>query len=58
MQKIRKKTKKSETPYSCKASSVTPIWKPLGQESSLAPLRTTFHTWFPPGPLKPPKGAN
>ena len=37
-----------------KASSVTPIWKPLGQGSSLASHRTTFDTWLPPGPLKPP----
>ena len=36
-----------------KASSVTPIWKPLGQGSSLAHLRTTFDTWLPPGPPKP-----
>ena len=34
--------------------SVTPIWKPLGQWSSLAPLRITFDTWWPPDPLKPP----
>ena len=34
-----------------KASSVTPIWKPLGQGSSLAPLKTTFDTWLPPGPF-------
>ena len=32
----------------------TPIWRPLGQGSSLAPLRTTFDTWLPPDPLKPP----
>ena len=31
-----------------------PLWKPLGQGSYLAPLRTTFDTWLPPGPLKPP----
>ena len=37
-----------------KASSVTPIWRPLGQGSSLASLRTTFDTWLPPDPLKPP----
>ena len=36
------------------ASSVTPIWKPLGQGSSLASLRTTFDTWLPPDPFKPP----
>ena len=49
-----------------KASSVTPIWKPLGQASSLAPLRTNFDTWLPPGtpetslrcPLKSPDFRN
>ena len=41
-----------------KASSVTPILKPRGQGSSLAPLRTTFDTWLAPGPLKPPEGAH
>ena len=48
------KKKKIETPTTSKASSVTPIWKPLGQWSSLAPLRTTFDTWLAPDPLKPP----
>ena len=33
------------------APSVTPIQKPLGQGSSLAPLRTTFDTWLPLTPL-------
>ena len=33
-----------------KASSVTTIWKPLGQGSSLVPLRTTCDTWLPPSP--------
>ena len=37
------------------APSVTQIWKPMGQGSSLAPLRTTFDTWLGPDPLKPPK---
>jgi hypothetical protein len=49
-----KKIKKIENPTTRKASSVTPILRPLGQESSLAPLRTTFDTWLPPDPLKPP----
>ena len=31
-----------------KASSVIPIVKPLGQGSSLVPLKTTFETWSPP----------
>ena len=38
-------------PTTRKASSVTPIWKPLGQGSSLAPLRTTFDAWLPPDPV-------
>ena len=41
-------------PATHQASSVTPIWKPLGQGSSLAPLMTTFDTCWPPDPLKPP----
>ena len=41
-------------PPTRQALSVTPIWKPLGPGSSLAPLRTTFDTWLPPDPLKPP----
>ncbi len=52
--KTRKKEKKWKNPTKRKASSVTPIWKPLGQGSSLASLRTTFDTWLPPDPLKPP----
>ena len=56
--KIAKQQEKNKTkmkhPTKRKASSVTPIWKPLGQGSSLAPLRTTFDTWLPPDPLKPP----
>ena len=27
---------------------VTPIWKVIGQGSSLTPLRNTFNTWLPP----------
>ena len=38
-------------PTTRKASTVTPIWRPLGQGSSLVPLRTTFDTWLPPDPL-------
>ena len=40
-----------------KASSVTPIWMPLGQGSTLVPLKTTFDIWLPPCPLKPAKGT-
>ena len=55
MEKNKKKwEKKWKNPTKRKASSVTPIWRPLGQGSSLAPLRTTFDTWLPPDPLKPP----
>ena len=54
-EKNKKKTKKKlKNPTTRKASSVTPIWRPLGQGSSLASLRTTFDTWLPPDPLKPP----
>ena len=48
------KKKNGKNPTKRKASSVTPIWRPLGQGSSLASLRTTFDTWLPPDPLKPP----
>ena len=54
MKKTRKKLKKMKNPTTHKVSSVTPIWRPVGQGSSLAPLRTTFDTWLPPDPLKPP----
>ena len=55
MKKTRKNLKKKlKNPTTRKASSVTPIWRPLGQGSSLASLRTTFDTWLPPDPLKPP----
>ena len=50
----KKFEKKLKNPTTRKASNVTPIWRPLGQGSSLASLRTTFDTWLPPGPLKPP----
>ena len=57
--KQEEKNKKNlKHPTTRKASSVTPIWKPLGQGSSLAPLRTTFDTWLAPGPLKRPEGAH
>ena len=47
--KPEKKTKKNmKNPITCKASSVTPIWKQLGQGSSMAPLGTTYDTWLPP----------
>ena len=46
--------KKMKNPTTRKASSVTPIWRPLGQGSSLASLRTTLDTWLPPDPLKTP----
>ena len=46
--------KKLKNPTTREASSMTPIWRLLGQGSSLAPLRTTFDTWLPPDPLKPP----
>ena len=55
MEKNKKKLRKKwKNPTKRKASSVTPIWRPLGQGSSLASLRTTFDTWLPPDPLKPP----
>ena len=50
----KKKRKKLKHPITCKASSVTPIWKCMGLGSSLAPIRTTFDTWLPLDPLKPP----
>ena len=53
MQK-KQNLKNLKHPTTRQASSVTPIWKPLGQGSSLAPLKTTFDTWLPPDPLKPP----
>ena len=53
--KTRKKLKKLKNPTTRKTSSVTPIWKPMGQGSSLASLRTTFDTLLPPDPLKPPE---
>jgi hypothetical protein len=49
-----KNKKNLKHPTKRKASSVRPIRKPLSQGSSLAPLRTTFDTWLPPDPLKPP----
>ena len=52
--KKRKKKKNLKHPTPRQASSVILSWKPLGQGSSLAPLRTTFHTWLGPDPLKPP----
>ena len=52
--KTRKNEKKWKNPTKRNASSVTPIWRLLGQGSSLASLRTIFDTWFPPDPLKPP----
>ena len=52
--KTRKELNNLKHPTTCQASSVTPIWNPLGQWSSLGPLRTTFDTWLPPDPLKPP----
>ena len=52
--KKEKKSKSLKRPTTYQASCVTPIWKPPGQGSSLAPLRTTFGTWLPPDPLKPP----
>ena len=51
MKKTRKNLIFLKNPNTRKASSVTPIWRPLGQGSSLAP---TFDTWLPPDPLKPP----
>ena len=51
--KEEKNKKNLKHPTTRNALSVTPIWKPLGQGSSLAPLRTTFDTWLPPYPLKP-----
>ena len=50
-----KKKKKNETPYYICVICVTPIWKRLGQGSSLASLGTTFDTLLPPDPLKPPE---
>ena len=50
----KKREKNLKHPITCKATSVTPIWRRLGQGSSLAPLRTTFDTWLLPDPLKPP----
>ena len=44
---------KKKIPDVSKALKVTPIWKPLGQGSSLAHLMTIFDTWLPPGPPKP-----
>ena len=53
--KQEEKTKgKLKHPTTRKISSGTPIWKPLDQESPLAPLRTTLDTWLPPDLLKPP----
>ena len=55
----KKREKKSlKHPTKRKGSSVTPILKPLGQGSSLATLWTTFDTWLPPDPLKPPLAAH
>ena len=54
MKKTRKKLKNLKNPTTHKASSVTLIWRPLGQGSSLVSLRTTFDTWLPLDPLKPP----
>ena len=53
-EKNKKKQKNLKCPTTHKASSEPPIWKPLVQWSSLAPLRTTFDTWLPPDALKPP----
>ena len=47
----KSKRKNLKHPNTHKASSGTPIWKPLSKGSSLTPLRTTFDTWLPPGPL-------
>ena len=38
------KMQQQKNPTSRQASSVATIWQPLGQGSSLAPLRTTFDT--------------
>ena len=55
---MQKKQGEKKHTFTRQASSVTLIWKPLGQGSSLAPLRTTFDTWLPTDPLKPPYGAH
>ena len=53
-EKKERTEKNLKHPTTRKASSLTPIWNPLGQGSSLASFRTTFDTWLPPDPLKPP----
>ena len=61
MKRKKEEEKSQKHPTTCKASSLTPIWEPMGQGSSLAPLRTTFDNWLTPdllnlfrGPLKSP----
>ena len=45
IKKTRKRKRKNlKHPTTRKAPSVTPIWKILGQGSSLPPLRSTFDT--------------